>query len=84
MIACIIFFLFKKFKSKSWQIGGMAGLLLIMLPTYKHNHQFGETGFKRTQFRANTRRYWHPHPDKAAQICKQACEKGIYCIDENR
>jgi len=84
MIACIIFFLFKKLKNRSWQLGGIVGILLIMLPTYNHNHQFGELGFKRTQFRALMRRYWHPHPDKAAQISREACAKGVYCIEENR
>jgi len=84
MIACIIFLLFNKFRTKLWQRVCMVGLLLIMLPTYKHNYWFGELGFERTQMRATLLRYWHPHPDKAAQICKEACDKGVYCIEDNR
>jgi len=84
MIACTIFLLFSKFRTRLWQRGGMAALLLIMLPVYKHNYRFGELGFERTQARATLLRYWHPHPDKAAQICREACDKGVYCIDENR
>jgi hypothetical protein len=84
MIACIVALLFNKFRTKLWQRGYMVGLLLIMLPTYKHNYRFGELGFERTQMRATLLRYWHPHPDKAAQICKEACDKGVYCIEDNR
>jgi hypothetical protein len=84
MIAGIIFLLFNKYGTRPWQWGCMAGLLLIMLPAYKHNYWFGKLGFERTEMRATMLRYWHPHPDKAAQICREACEKGVYCIDENR
>jgi len=84
MIAGIVALMFNKFRTGLWQKGCMAGLLLVMLPTYKHNYQFGKLGFERTQMKATLIRYWHPHPDKAAQICREACDKGVYCIEDNR
>ena len=77
MIACIIFFLFDKLKSKKQQIVAVIATLLIMLPTYKHNYVFGELGFERTYYRAANMRYWFPDPKEAERICNEAKEPTI-------
>jgi hypothetical protein len=51
---------------------------------YAGNYSFGEIGFKRTEFRATTRRFWHPHPERCVLICKESCYNDIYCIDDYR
>lgn len=84
MIACIIFFLFEKLKTKKQQYIGMAVTLLIMIPTYKHNYDFGELGFERTNARASYYKYWHPHPEEAEKISMAADSLNIYHINDNR
>ena len=51
---------------------------------YIGNYRFGELGFRRTEFRALTRRYWHPHPERCVAICRESCWNDLYCIDEYR
>jgi hypothetical protein len=84
MMACIIFFLFEKLKTKKQQYIGMAVTLLIMLPTYKHNYDFGELGFERTNARASYYKFWHPHPEEAEKISREADSLNIYHINDNR
>lgn len=84
MVACIIFFLFEMLKTKKQQYIGMAVTLLIMIPTYKHNYDFGELGFERTNARASYYKFWHPHPEEAECISKEADSLGIYHINDNR
>ncbi|HVU53946.1 MAG TPA: hypothetical protein VHD83_02785 [Puia sp.] len=64
-------------------IGGSL-LLVVMLYAYVGNYQFGRAGLIRTNLRATTRKYWYPQPAEAERIAKEACERNIYCIEDNR
>ncbi|HXB32907.1 MAG TPA: hypothetical protein VNV35_05785 [Puia sp.] len=84
MIGCLCIFLWMKLRSTAQRRIGGTILLFLMFITYGANFRFGQLGFERTKYRAETRKYWHPEPASAAAICKEACEEGIYCIDDNR
>lgn len=70
-----------KIRKFSWK---MLMIPLVFVAIYAGNYTFGEAGFRRTEARAQTRRYWHPEPAACATICAQSCTSEIYCIDENR
>ncbi len=84
MIGCLCIFAWLKLRStvQKW-IGGVI-ISGIMLIAYAANFQFGKLGFERTNYRATTRKFWHPRQAECERICKEACERDIYCIDENR
>ena len=84
MIACLCIFIWLKIESsrKKWIGGGV--IMGIMLLTYAGNYRFGKLGFERTTYRAETRKFWHPDPASCERITKEACQAGIYCIEDNR
>lgn len=84
MIACIVFFLFHKMWNTTIDNVRSVGILVLMIGTYMHNYAFGELGFERTAARASYYKFWHPHPEEAERISKEADSLGIYHIDENR
>lgn len=84
MIGCLIFFIFRKFKTERQFIVGAIITLLIMPIVYKHNYWFGDLGFQRTAAKAQMYQYFYPDPVRAAKIAKEACDENIYCIEDNR
>jgi hypothetical protein len=84
MLGCLCVFLWMKFRSSAKKRIGGTVMLIVMFITYAANFQFGKLGFARTMYRAETRKYWDPDPAAAEKISKEACEEGIYCIEDHR
>ena len=63
---------------------GIAIIGFLFIKAYSINYKYGEEGF--ATFRANvtSKKYHYPNQEKAEIISIQACEKKIYCIEENR
>jgi hypothetical protein len=59
-------------------------LLLLMLKTYSVNFQFGKSGFEREAARAERYEYYYPDRKRARMISDNACNSGIYCLQEER
>jgi hypothetical protein len=60
------------------------GTLLVCIHVYVCNYRFGEKGVERTHDRCETYRYWYPDPVKAEAMLSNACNAGIYCLDDER
>lgn len=84
LIGCLCLFVWMRLRSPSQKWVGGTIILGMMLTAYVANFQFGKLGFERTNYRATTRKFWHPHQDECERICKEACERNIYCIDDHR
>jgi len=84
LIATLVLFTYMKIKNTSWKLAGSILIGIVLWGAYARNYYFGAGGFARTQFRALNMRYWHPEPRKADSICKAACAKDMYCIEDHR
>lgn len=62
----------------------VAIILGVCYMIWYSNYNFGKAGFERMAARAEGRQYYYPDPTRADMICKEACEDGIYCIDDER
>ncbi|HWK08367.1 MAG TPA: hypothetical protein VNS58_32295 [Puia sp.] len=84
MIGCLCLFAWMKLKSVLQKRVGGSVIVGIMLFAYAGNYKFGKLGFERTNYHATTVKFWHPHPAECEKICKEACERDIYCIEDNK
>lgn len=56
----------------------------IYIKAYATNYSFGEAMFNVYRNRAIMNKYHYPIQEKASKIETKACEKKIYCLEENR
>jgi hypothetical protein len=57
---------------------------IFFIKAYKSNYEYGENGFARTNYRLLNTNYYYPDSNYAKKIAIESCQKGIYCIEENR
>jgi hypothetical protein len=84
VIGCLCTFVWMKLRSNRQKWIGGAVMLGIVFVAYACNCEYGKLGFERTNHRAASRKFWHPNPASCEKICKEACELGVYCIEDNR
>ncbi len=58
--------------------------LLIMLRTYSHNIEWGQSGFNVEYTRLTSTEYVHPDQKRAKAVSEESCRQGIYCIEDGR
>lgn len=57
---------------------------MVLLICYYFNFQLGVMGYERYQYREANMKFYHPDWSKCQQITEDACNEGVYCIEDNR
>jgi len=80
--SCLLVML--KLENNRRQLAVSIVLLLIIFKSYANNYSFGKLGFERTKNRSEQYDYWYPDKRRAKLIIREACDSGIYCLDDER
>ncbi|MDR3713571.1 MAG: hypothetical protein P4L51_12190 [Puia sp.] len=84
LLAAIVFLLaFRKLMEKNilWTV---IILFCGMVYAYSNNYRYGQAGFERESLRAETLDYYYPDKHRAKVIAANACEAGIYCLQDEK
>lgn len=83
LIACTVFYGIQRVKPGLRQLAYSA-IVAILCIMYFGNYRFGEIQSNIKNIKANMYPFYYPDTKKAQELAKQACDEGIYCIEENR
>jgi len=85
MLAALCFIIVcYKLKEVNFKWAILTVFSIFFIKAYKSNYEYGENGFARTNYRLLNTNYYYPDSNYAKKIAIESCQKGIYCIEENR
>jgi hypothetical protein len=83
MLLAIVFIMFLNYwKKPVYKVPAIVTAMLLIC--YYFNFQFGIAGYERYQYREANMKFYHPDQKKCEEITKEACDSGVYCIDDHR
>ncbi len=84
LAAIAILFVFMKLPDikKLWPVAVIFSAGMIY--AYSGNYRYGKSGFIRENLRLETLDYYYPDRERAKTIAAEACQSGIYCIQDEK